>query len=281
MNSKKKILNKADVLDTFSQGASHIGLNKKSSDIIIANLNATTLPMCVGTPLTEIETDDITLIFFIIDQSPSMTPVEQELIDGFNKILIPGLRGGSHEIVSTIEIGGLVFNETIQAMWGGGFIKLEDLPTVTKSDYNTNSGFGTALYQAVLDAFTVVSVRTAEIMNELGIPPKVMFVILSDGANNCAPQNPIDVKKVADSLSDEIFVKAFAGFETGETVDFKQIAKDIGFGKPFEMKKKPGESKEEMQRRFRHLLGIMSSSLINQSKVQVTPDSSNAFWESV
>lgn len=278
MNSKKKTPSKADVLDTFSQGASDIGLDKKSSDIIVANLNATTLPMCVGTPISEIETDDVTLIFFILDQSSSMEPVEQDLISGFNDILIPGLKGGSQDIVSTIEIGGLVFNYNIQAMWGGGFQKLEDLPPLTKSDYSTSGS--TALHQAVLDAFTAVSVRTTQIMNELGIPPKVMFVILSDGANNNPPDDPADVKKVADSLSNEIFVKAFAGFETWEPVDFKQIAKDIGFGKPFEMKKQPGESDDEMKRRFRHLLGIMSSSLVTQSKTQVTPDSSSAFWQS-
>lgn len=279
MKSKSKIPSKADVLDTFSQGASDIGLDKKSSDIIVANLNATTLPMCVGTPINEIETDDVTLIFFILDQSSSMKDVEQDLINGFNDILIPGLKGGSHDIVSTIEIGGLVFNHNIQPMWGGGFQKLEDLPSLTKADYSTSGG--TALHQAVLDALTAGSVRTTQIMNELGIPPKVMFVVLSDGANNCLPQDPADVKKVADSLSNEIFVKAFAGFETWESVDFKQIAQAIGFGKPFEMKKKVGEPEDEMRRRFRHLLGIMSSSLITQSKTKVTPGSSNTFWQNI
>ncbi len=277
--SKGKTPDKGDVLDTFSQGAVDIGLDDESSSIMIAILNATTQPMCVGRPIDEIETDDVTLIFFIIDESPSMSPVEQELINGFNEILIPGLKGGSSQVVSTIEVGGIAFTENIQPLWGGGFKKLDELPSLTKADYNTMRGNLTALYQAVLDAFTAVSVRTTEIMQGIGIPPKVMLVVLSDGANNCPPYNPVDVKTVADSLSNEIFVKAFAGFETYEPVDFKEIADLIGFGKPFEMKKKPGESKEEMQRRFRHLLGIMSSSLVTQSKTQVTPDSSATFWQ--
>lgn len=271
---------KKDVMDIFNEGASHIGLDDESSDILIANLNATNLPMCVGTPIEEIDTDDVTIIFFILDQSPSMKPVEKELIDGFNEIVIPGLKGASSSLVSTIEIGGLVFNERISAMWGGGFKKLEDLPKLTRSNYDTSSGYATALNQAILDGITVVSARAAEVMNELGVPPKVMLVVLSDGANNCPPQNADDVRRVAGQLSDEIFVKAFAGFETMERVNFKEVAEETGFNKPFEMKKKPGESDEDMQRRFRHFLGVMSSSLINQSKTQVTPNSSAAFWQS-
>lgn len=279
MSSKKKSPRKDDVLDVFSQGASDIGLDKESSDIVVANLNETTLPMCVGTPIEEIETDDVILIFFVIDESPSMNPVESELIKGFNEILVPGLKGGASDVVSTIEVGGIAFTETIRPLWSGGFTKLSDLPRLTKKDYNTNRGNLTALHQAVLDAFTAVSVRAAEIAEGLGIPPKVLVVILSDGANNCPPHDPIGVKTLVDSCSNEIFVKAFAGFETWEPVDFKEIAESIGFGKPFEMKKKSGESDKEMGRRFRHLLGIMSSSLVKQSKTQVSPTSSDNFWQ--
>jgi len=112
--SKNPVPSKGDAISVLSKGGADLGLDKDSSDIIVANLNMTTLPMCVGTPITEIETDDVTILFFVIDESPSMTPVEQEVIDGFNKILIPGLRGGSNKITSTIEVGGIAFTEKIK-----------------------------------------------------------------------------------------------------------------------------------------------------------------------
>lgn len=277
--SKSMVPSKGDVLDMFSQGAGNIGLDEQSSSIIIANLNATTLPMTVGTPIDQIDTDDVTILFFMLDESPSMSSVEQAVIDGFNDMIIPALRGGSSRVVSTIEVGGLAFCERIRPLWGGGFQKLESLSTLTRKDYDTSRGSLTALYQAVLDGMTAVSVRSTEVVNNLGIQPKVICVVLSDGANNRPPHDAAQVKTVVDALSNEIFVKAFAGFETGEHVDFKQIAEAIGFGRPFEMRQNPGETDADIQRRFRHLVGVMSSSLITQHKSKVVAGSSSTFWQ--
>jgi len=278
ISRRTPIKTKDDIQDLFDQTSEDIGLDNSSSSIIVANLNATTLPMCIGPSPDSFETDDRIILFYIVDQSPSMTPVESEVINGFNDILIPAFKGASKDVVDSYEIGGIAFNENVTPLWGGGFFNIHDLPILTKADYDTNSGYGTALYKAVLDGLTAVSVRSAEIINETGSVPKVIVVIISDGANNQPPVNPDNVKKVADDLSNEIFVKGFAGFETGETVDFHDIADQIGFGKPFEMKQQPGESKDDMQRRIRHLFGTLSSSTIKQSATTVGSGSSNTFW---
>ncbi len=258
-------------------GANSVGLNDSGTEIVVANLNATTLPMCVGTPIDEIDTDDITIVFFAIDMSPSMQPVEQELIDAFNEVMIPGLKGGSKKTTQTMLVGGLAFTEQVYPFWGGGFQKLEELPKLTAKDYNTSRGIATALYKAMLDSLTAVSVYGSKVLNETGTPPKVIVVVLSDGANNCSPYDPDNVRTVADQLSKELFVLAFAGFETYEGVNFKNIAADTGFGAIYEVK--GGGSQVDLQRKFRHLVNVMSSSIIRQSQAQVTTAASASFWQ--
>lgn len=272
-------MSKKDIEEMFQSqgGASSIGLNPKGSEIVVANLNATTLPMCVGTPIEEIDSDDITVVFFALDMSPSMEPVEQALIDAFNNIMIPGLKGGCGKTTQNMIVGGLAFTESIYPLWGGGFKKLSQLPKMTRKDYNTSRGSATALHQAMLDSLTAVSVYSAKVLNETGIPPKVIVVVLSDGANNCMPQDPGVVRKVAEQLSKEMFVLAFAGFQTFEHVDFHEIAADTGFGAIFESQ--DGGSQDELGRRFRHLVGVMSSSIIQQSRTQVSAAASNSFWQ--
>ncbi len=268
-----------DVIDLFKQqGAQDVGLDEEAADEIVANLNANTLPMCVGgTDLTAIETDDITLLMLVLDASPSMEPVEDELIREFNETLIPALKGASSKSRQAIIIGGLVFDGRVRPLWNGGFLRLDEVPKLTKKDYRTGGG-STALYQAQLDALGLTAIYSARVINETNTPPKVIIAVLSDGANNCPPYDADEVKKIADKLSREIFVLAFAGFETFEPVDFHQIAKDTGFEAIFETKLQPGESQADKLRRLRHLIGTLSSSVIRQSQTQVTPSASQSFW---
>lgn len=269
-----------DVFTMFkSQGAKDLGLDDKSAAAIVANMDATTLPMCVGgTDLATIDTDEITILMFGIDKSLSMSPVESLLITEFNDILLPGLRGASQGTRQSLLVGGIAFNENIDPMWNGKFWSLDDIKPLTQSDYRA-SGRATALHAAQNRMFAEAALCAANTIQVTNTPPKTILVVLSDGANNCPPHDPAAVKINADKLSRELFVLAFAGFQTYEPVDFHEIARETGFEAVFETKATSGESSADRQRRFRHLIGTLSSSIIRQSQTQITPASSQTFWQ--
>lgn len=262
------------------QGAGDIGLDQQTTDMVIANLNANTLPMCVGAPVDEFESDDVTIIFFALDGSPSMSPVEDVLIDEFNNTIIPALKGVNRKTAQTIVVGGLVFDDKVRPLWNGGFLKLDDIPTLTKKNYNTDSGWGTALHKAQIDALSAVSVYTSTVIGEAGITPKTIVVTLSDGANNQPPSSPNAVYQITSKLSNEIFVLSFVGFETGERVDFRSIAQATGFSTVWDIKARANESVDEKRRKFRRMLGVLSSSLVRQSQTQIDPSKSGGFFSS-
>lgn len=270
-----------DVLDSFDSGNSVLGMGQQSSSIIVNNLDANTLPMCVGDDPLDFESDDVTVIFFAIDESPSMTPVEQDVIDGFNEIVLPALKGASDSVTNTMEIGALSFTENINPWWGGGFKSLEEVPPLTGQDYDTDRGHRTALYEAVLKSYSILSVRAEEIAQKMGIFPRVILVVLSDGKDRCAPPPTVqEVKAVADDMIEDVFVRSFMGFETGEVVDFKAIAKSLGFNAFFEMKRDLNETDADRQKAIRDMLQIASESVVQQSQSVVSADNTSDFFQS-
>jgi hypothetical protein len=269
---------KKDIVALFRKNGATLGLDDNSSDVIIQNLNAGTIPMCIGSPFTaeEEETDQFKIILFVLDGSGSMSYVEDMLIKEFNETVIPSLKEAKKSVVTGIRIGGLVFNNAIYPLWGGGFQPLDNIPKLTKAKYQARGA--TALFQAVLDGLTATAAYALEIRKKTGTNPEVIVITMSDGANNMPPNDPDIVYQVTSRLSRELFTLAFAGFETEERVDFKQIAQDIGFPEIFEMKMVPGETDEDRRRRFRHLIGIMSSTLVGQV-AKTAGGQTGGFWQ--
>lgn len=260
-----------------SDDAADLGIVGKGSDILITNLSATNLPMCVGASVGDLETDDITIIMFAIDASPSMTPVKDLLIETFNEIMIKGLRGAAKKTASTIVVGGLAFSTKIWSLWNGGFQKLELLPDLTNKDYNPSRGELTNLYQAQLDALTAAAKYATDVYHETCTRPKVIVVTLTDGADNIGQASPDDVKTVVSGLSKELWKVPMAVFETGEPVNGRQIAQDTGFD-VFEFKMQSSETEADVRRRFRHMIGTLSSSVISASQTRINTGSSPSFW---
>lgn len=268
---------KKDITALFSSPqAGDLGVDSKVSDLLITNLNATNLPMCVGTPVSSLETDDVTIVMFFIDASPSMEPVRQLLIDTFNQDMIGGLRGASRNTANTIVVGGLAFSSSIWPLWGGGFQKLSELPDLKLADYDPSRGNLTNLYQAQLDAITAVVSYATQVFSATNTPPRVIVAGLTDGADNLRRVDPDKVKAATAGLSKELFSFPLAVFETGERVDGNQIARETGF-QVFNFKREQNETTADVQRRFRHMVGTFSSSVIRASQAQVG-SGSQSFW---
>lgn len=277
-------MDKKNIADLFNQQGAQLGLDPDSSSIIINNLNASTMPMCQGSPFTDDEegTDDFRIIFFAVDGSSSMEEVENEVRDGFNNIIIPCLLGGALDLVGGIRIGGLMFGSRVSPLWGGGFQPIQQLPKLG-NDYST-SGM-TCLHQGILDSLTAITAYSLQLANITGTMPEVTFAVLSDGANNQPPMDHGDVYNVLSKVSPEIFTTVFIGFETFEAVNFRAIAKALGFREIQDLKKQnPNETLAETQQRFRHMFKVFSQRLtkrVSSSMVGQTaePDGSTGFFD--
>ncbi|MFA5124620.1 MAG: vWA domain-containing protein [Patescibacteria group bacterium] len=269
---------KASITGLFQcDDAKVLGITSDASDVIIANLNANNLPMCVGAPIDQLASDDVIVIEFILDASPSMEEVADLLIETFNEVMIEGLRGSSKKTANAIVIGGIAFSRDIRSLFGGGFVRLEELPKLTKREYNPSNGSSTNLYQALLDGITAASAYGLQVLQENSTPPKIIVICLTDGGDNCHQADPADVKTLTETMSRELCKFPLAVFETYERVDCQQIAGATGF-EAHNFKKQPGETKEDLQRRFRHMMGTMSSSIISASQAKIGTDSKSAFW---
>ena len=280
---------KQSLTDLIKTQGGALGLDDTSSDIIIDNLNAGTLPMCMGTPLTEdeAETDDFRVVKFVFDGSSSMDPVKDELITCFNEVVIPGLLGGAADQGGAIRVGGMKFNQRVTPLWlnaDAGFHPLRDLPPLTSQDYRPSGT--TALNQAALDMVTAGMAYALQLRSKTGSNPEVVLAVLSDGANNCRPDDPDIVYRVLSQLSPELFTTVFIGFETNERVDFRAVAQAMGFRDIIHSKREPGETEEDQRRRFRHVMGVFSQSLVKRaSRPSVGPgaaqpgvDGGTRFW---
>jgi len=272
---------KASITNLFAtDDAATLGITEEASDIMIAGLNANTLPMCVGTPVDQLDTDNVTIVQLFVDHSGSMEEVTDILLETLNETFIEGLQGASKQTASTIVVGGISFSANVKPLWGGGFQKLADLKKLTKREYNPGlTGGSTNLYLAQREAITAAAAYATQVLNETGTPPKIIVVGLTDGADNHKQVDPADIKTLVESMSKELWKFALAVFETYERVDGKQIAKDTGFD-VFEQKMQPGETPADVQRRFRHMMGTLSSSIVSASKTKIGQAASQTtFWQ--
>ena len=274
-----------DLKDLFANQGADLGLDDESSSILISNLDATTTPMCLGSPFDEDEQecDDFRLIEFIFDGSGSMDGVQGEVRKGVNDIIMPGLLGGATDQVGAIRYHGLKFDSTVEELWQSGWERLVDVPPkLTKKDYYARGA--TALNKAVLDGATALTSQALQIEEQTGTYPECVLAVLSDGANNQAPHDNASVKKVLDSLSGELFTLVFIGFETWERVDFKTIAAELGFRDVVDLKRKSGESDDDLRKKMRNVMKVFSEKLVgrvssSQVGVSASGTQSSGFWD--
>lgn len=205
------------------------------------------------------------VVLFILDRSPSMEDVGDMLLEDFNAELVPAIREARQDDVSTLRIGGTSFSsDIITPIWkksGVYFHSLENLPPLTKVDYDPSRGYATALHEAIIDGSTRAIKYASEEQARTGIAPDVDIIILSDGANNRPPHNPASVRTVIEGRDKNRVRFAFFYFETDMGLDDPaNYGRELGFDpediQVFAMK--PGETREERRRRFRCMMRVMS-----------------------
>jgi hypothetical protein len=276
--------------DLVRKHGAAMGLDDASSSVIIAGMDATVMPMCLGNPFDEDEQacDDFDLHMYIIDGSGSMDVVADLVREGFNDVIMPGLLEGALEQVGAIRFNGIVFNDNIRPLFGQDqWQKLTaQFPRLTTSNYS--AGGLTSLNRAVMAGAIALASHCVTVKEETGTAPRGKLICISDGKNRVdarlTPQNVVaeaEVAMVLGKFDPRLISTIFYGWETGEVVDFREIAKTLGFRDIKELKRQPGETDEALRRRIRHDLQVFSQKLVRASVNKVAapdPSGSTGFW---
>jgi hypothetical protein len=226
-------------------------------------------PEMAATP-PNIHTENGQPIFFdvILDISGSMKDFYDELVDCFNNIMIPSLKGASERYKGPLRLGCLLFSTKLVPAWYG-YKSLDQLGSKPlKRNMLDQDGLQgrTALYGA-MRAGVLWTAAAMEHMCETGDGevPKGKVIVLSDGANNENPHEETSVSNALASIGkiNSRNLQTIVGFfntDNGLTKsEFDTMVKKTGFqGLGFYDIAK-GKNATERRKNFRHCFGIFSS----------------------
>ncbi len=247
-------------LHSLFQNAQSGGLSRQSVDLLVQNLDGQTGLGCVGAQVDDLNTDDVTLLAVLLDESGSMAGVRDDVIDAFNQMM-RALHDSKAK--DSILVSVWKFEHTPKLLYG--YTPIDAVKDLTRNDYAPNGG--TALYDATMDCFTGIVAYGQDLRNN-GIRTRCIVVVVSDGADNTSGHTAASVRTVAqDLLKQEFYTLAFVGF--GSPSDFQQIAASMGFPSVLTT----GNSAKEI----RQALNLVSGSIIKASQAKVQPTGNNFF----
>lgn len=131
--------------------------------------------------------DNLTEIVIVLDKSGSMESVQMETIHGFNKFLHEQQKAPGEARLTLV-----LFDTNVEVVHSG--VDIKAVPDLTAETYSPDGW--TALYDAVMRAINDTGNRLAA-TPEPERPGKVIFVIMTDGAENASrefAQNPAAVR---------------------------------------------------------------------------------------
>ncbi|TSC72355.1 MAG: hypothetical protein G01um101470_349 [Parcubacteria group bacterium Gr01-1014_70] len=210
------------------------------------------------------------VVHFILDRSPSMEPVGDMLREDFNKEFIAAVKEAREDDISVLRIGGTSFSSDITPIWKGKdtsgadvyYHSLDNLPALTRAEYDPERGYATALHEAILDGTARALKSAADQQGKTGTAPDVDVVTMTDGANNCSPIDPSVVKDMVTGANKRRVRHIFFYFQTDMGLnDPKAYAiNELGYDGENVMvfEQKPGETSVERRKRFRRMMRVMS-----------------------
>lgn len=248
--------------------------NPDASSVLTLSGNQVNAPTVRGQDLTDEEIGmggGVRLVMHIFDRSPSMEPVTKLMLDGFGRTYVVAITEARQDDVAALRIAGVSFSSDITPIWNKGgvsFHKLEDLPPLTKNEYDPQTGNGTALHRAIIEGYRIALEYAAQIQRDTGIQPEIDMIVLTDGYNNDPPMSKNQVKTLIGGSKPDLVRWIYFYFETTPGVcqssdpdqNPEKIARALGFDLENIMlfDKKDGESDVEYKKRFRRMLRVMS-----------------------
>lgn len=239
--------------------------------------------MIVGTALSDDEVmmgGGLRVVYFALDRSPSMRPVADALLDGFNNDFVPAVKNAREDDISALRIGGNTFSSDITPIWQGSdgsyFHPIDKLPSLTTTDFDLSKGSGTALHQAILDGTTTALAYAAKLQQDTGMDVDVDIIVLTDGNNNERPWDPQPVRQVITGRDTSRVRYVFFYFQTawGESDPAAYATQQLGIDgeQVMAFMAVQGESAEDTAKRFRKAMQVLSrvSAARNTSAVVAT-----------
>jgi uncharacterized protein YegL len=211
--------NKDDILDLFSSAVKEEGFDAGASLILVDNLDTIAMAGCAGTDVDQLNSDDVTLVAVVLDQSSSMHGSSPAVLAGYNTMLeaLKDSRQADSILISTWK-----FSDNSELLFS--YTPVTQLGKLTAHDYTPTGS--TYLYSTVLDVMTGL-VAYGQHLRINGVRTRCVVVVFSDGEDNMSRVTAHDVKTVSDALmAQEIYSLAYVGFGGS---DLRRIADAIGF----------------------------------------------------
>lgn len=247
-------------LQSLFQSSQQSGMSRQSVDLMIQNLDAQTGLGCVGAQVDDLNTDDVTLLVMILDQSGSMGRVQQDVIEAFNEMT---RALADSKAADSILMSAWTFDNQPKLLFG--YTPIENVKDLTEKEYKPYGA--TALYDATLDGFTGIVAYGQDLRNA-GIRTRAIVVVISDGEDNVSSHTTSAVKTVADDLiRQEFYTLAFVGL--GKETHFNKIAANMGFNNVLTTANTASE--------IRRALNLISGSVIRTSQNQIAGNTNNFF----
>lgn len=197
------------------------GLSQQSVGLLIQNLDGAAGLGCVGANVDNLNTDDVTLLSVILDESGSMSAVQSDVIDAFNQMTRALFDSKSRD---SILVSAWAFSDRAKLLFN--YTPIDQVPDLTFAQYSPHGN--TALFDATIDGFTGI-VGYGQNLGMSGIRSRRIVVVLSDGADNASKRSSAAVNTIAqDLLKQEIYTLAFIGLGSDPAL-FQKIASDMGF----------------------------------------------------
>lgn len=246
-----------DVKTLFADAESGGEISVAASQVMVGNLNATNVMGCMGADADDLETDDVTLVSFVLDASISMEEHEDVVRESYDE-LVQALNGSKQAGSMLVSTRNFATQEQILH----GFKQVEEIDKIG-GQYVAN-GSSTALYDALISA--MMGIRSyAKQLNDSGIRTKCVVIVCSDGDDNDSKNSATTVRTLSeDFLKSEMFYLVYVGF--GPNLD--HIADAVGFPNKLTTTKDASG--------IRKTMGLVSKSIIRASQTQIT--SNNTFF---
>lgn len=236
------------------------GLSKAATEVLVNNLNATTIAGATGATVDELAGDQVTLFVEVLDATGSMIDNRDAVIEAYNKQL-QALKDS--KAADSILMSTWTFNEGSTLIHG--YLTLDKVPKLGRSSYDPQNN--TALFDSILDAFTG-AVAYGQSLRDAGINVKTVIVVISDGDDNCSKASANRVKTVAKELLNQEYTLAFVAFG----INGKSVAAKIGFPAANVLDETSDPSG------WRRALGTVSKSVIRASQTMIGKTGSQSFF---
>lgn len=270
MNSKQAVI--TSIQSAQSQGQ----ISASAAEAMLEQLDDIAVAGCAGVSPDDIDSEEVTLVSVVIDESSSMSPYQDAVIKAYNDDFLKPVQGAKN--AESILVSTWIFADAgdpakmVRLLHS--YTPVKDCPKLTKRDYNPNGM--TPLYKAAHNAMTGIMDYGNTLLNS-GTRVKRIVIVLSDGEENASRGfSSSQIKKISSGLlKTESCVLAYVFF--GEEKEGDRWAADIGFPAQHRLTE---DVRTQGDKAIRRVFGTISASVISasQSRVSAAGLSANAFF---